>query len=129
MAASPDDKPKENIFHIMDGIIEQIDKTKKIFIIMILSIMIIPPLSFAITFALFGPPFPFEGFRGPHREFEPAFPAFAFVRYVPFLIALFWLGFGIRQWFILSKWTKKYRQYKKMQEEIDKKLGDEQPES
>ncbi len=127
MAAGPDEKPKENIFQIMDGIIEQIDRTKKIFIIMILSIMIIPPISFAVTYSLFGPPFPFGGFHGPRGGVEP--PAFVFVRYVPFFIALFWLGFGIRQWFVLSKWTKKYKQYKKMQEEIDKKLGDEQPES
>ena len=45
----------------MDGIIDQLNVTKKIFIIMIITIMIIPPLSFAITFALFGPPFPFDG--------------------------------------------------------------------
>ena len=47
------------IFEIMDGIIAQLNKTKKMFIIMILTIMIIPPISFAVTFALIGPHFHF----------------------------------------------------------------------
>src|SRR3712207_6875034 len=35
---------------------------------------------------------------------------------------LFWLGIGIRQWFVFSKWTKKYKQYKDLQKKIDEKL-------
>ena len=35
----------ENLFKIMDGIIQQLNNTKKMFIIMIITIMIIPPLS------------------------------------------------------------------------------------
>jgi hypothetical protein len=50
-------KSKDNIFQIMDGIIAQLNRTKKMFIIMILTIMIIPPIAFAVTFALLGPPF------------------------------------------------------------------------
>ena len=56
-----DNKPKENIFRIMDGIITQLNRTKKMFIIMILTIMIIPPIAFALSFALLGPPFPLYG--------------------------------------------------------------------
>lgn len=55
-----DNKSKDSIFEIMDGIIAQLNKTKKMFIIMILTIMIIPPLAFAVAFALLGPPFPFH---------------------------------------------------------------------
>jgi hypothetical protein len=36
---------------------------------------------------------------------------------------------GVRQWLVLSKWTKKYEQYKELQKKIDEKLdydeGDE----
>jgi len=46
----------ENLFQIMDGIISQLNKTKKMFIIMILTLLILPPISFVITFALLGPP-------------------------------------------------------------------------
>jgi hypothetical protein len=117
---------KENLFQIMDGIIHQLNTTKKLFIVMILTIMIIPPLSFAITFALFGPPFPFDGggSRMLHERFGP--PQFghyfAIARFIPFLISLVWLGVGIRQWFVLSKWTKRYQRYKELQRKIDQKL-------
>ena len=37
---------------------------------------------------------------------------------------LVWIGIGIRQWFVLSKWTKKYKQFKELQKKIDEKLGD-----
>ena len=56
---SNDIKPRDNIFQIMDGIIAQLNRTKKMFIIMILTLMIIPPVAFAVTFALLGPPFHF----------------------------------------------------------------------
>jgi hypothetical protein len=49
-------------------------------------------------------------------------PAFGIARVVPFLISLIWSGIGIRQWFVLSKWTKKYERYKELQKKIDEKL-------
>jgi hypothetical protein len=51
------DKRRENIFEIMDNIIDQLNKTKKLFITMILIIMIIPPIAFVATFALVAHPF------------------------------------------------------------------------
>jgi hypothetical protein len=117
---------RENLFQIMDGIIHELNITKKIFIIMILTVMIIPPLSFVITFALFGPPFPFDGgSRMTHERFgsPPQFSHyFGIARFAPFLISLVWLGIGIRQWFVLSKWTKRYERYKELQRKIDQKL-------
>ena len=119
------DQPKENLFQIMDGIIHQLNRTKKMFIIMILTIMIIPPIAFAVTFVLLGPPFPFHDTGGPHDRFGPGFnPAFGIARVVPFLISLIWLGIGIWQWFVLSKWTKKYERYKELQKKMDEKLSD-----
>jgi hypothetical protein len=76
----------------VDGIIVRLNKTKKIFIIMIFTIMIILPITFAVTFALLGPPFPFHD-RGPPDRFGPGFnPAFGIARIVPFLISIIWLG-------------------------------------
>jgi hypothetical protein len=119
------DISRENIFQIMDAIIAQLNKTKKMFIIMILTIMIIPPIAFALTFALFGPPFHFD--EG--REFSEGFgdaqhlpPQIALARIIPILVSIIWLGIGIRQWFVLSKWSKKYERYKELQKRIDTKL-------
>ena len=121
-----DKRFRENIFQIMDGIITQLNRTKKMFIIMILTIMIIPPITFAVTFALIGPPFPFHD-RGPPDRFGPGFnPAFGIARIVPFLISIIWLGIGIRQWLVLSKWTRKYERYKELQKRIDEKLDFDQ---
>jgi hypothetical protein len=118
-------RSKENIFQIMDGIIAQLNRTKKMFIIMILTIMIIPPIAFALSFALLGPSFPFHG-GGPADRFGPGFnPAFGIARIIPFLISIIWLGIGIWQWFVLSKWTKKYERYKELQKKIDEKLNDD----
>jgi hypothetical protein len=115
----------ENLFQIMDGIISQLDKTKKMFILMIITILILPPISFVVTFAIFGPPMFFDG--GMHHE-GFGYGAggfghgFALARTIPILIFLIWLGIGIRQWFVLSKWAKRYKHYKELQEKIDKKL-------
>jgi hypothetical protein len=119
-------KSKDNIFEIMDGIIAQLNKTKKMFIIMILTIMIIPPISFAVTFALVGPPFPFHDRGIASNSFGPNFnPVFGIARMIPFLISIVWLGVGIWQWFVLSKWTKRYQRYKELQKSIDEKLSNE----
>jgi hypothetical protein len=114
----------ENLFQIMDGIISQLNKTKKMFIIMILTLLILPPISFVISFALLGPPMFFGGGSRMHPEgFGPGDGhGFVLARAVPILIFLIWLGIGIRQWFVLSKWTKKYERYKELQKKVDEKL-------
>lgn len=121
-----DNKPGDNIFQIMDGIIAQLNRTKKMFIIMILTLMIIPPIVFAVTFSLLEPPFHFDaGSRGgPSDDFGPL-PQIAVGRIVPILVSVVWLGIGIRQWFVLSKWSKKYERYKELQKRVDEKLDDD----
>lgn len=118
-----DEKSTDNIFKIMDGIIFQLNRTKKMFIIMILTVMILPPLIFLITTSVFDPPF--EHMPKPGHSGTPPFWSF---KHIPLMISLVWLGIGIRQWFVLSRWTKKYGKYKELQEEIDKKLDDEEKE-
>ncbi|MFL6338578.1 MAG: hypothetical protein ACJ718_05665 [Nitrososphaeraceae archaeon] len=136
MAASPTDPNKErkkedrneNLFEIMDGIISQLNKTKRMFILMIITILILPPISFVITFAVFGPPTFFNdgnsGIRHEGFRFGPGGfgHGFALTRIIPILIFIIWFGIGIRQWFVLSKWTKRYERYKELQKKIDEKL-------
>ena len=119
MADSEKKKGDENLFQIIDGIISQLNRTKKMFIIMILTLMILPPISFVITFALLGPPMFFGGGGTHPGGFGHGF---GLARAVPIVIFLIWLGIGIRQWFVLSKWTKKYERYKELQKKIDEKL-------
>ena len=50
-----DNKRTENLLEIMDGIIDQLNNTKRLFIAMILTLMIISPLVFVIIFKLLEP--------------------------------------------------------------------------
>lgn len=118
----------ENLFQIIDGIIDQLNNTKRMFIIMILSAMIITPLSFALTFAFFGPPYEerwWHGGPGPHI---PGGAAFGAARLIPIVLVVVWLGIGLRQWLILNKWTARYEAYKELQRKIDEKLDFEKDE-
>jgi hypothetical protein len=121
--------PDDNLFQIIDGIISQLNKTKKMFILMILTLMILPPISFVIAFAVLGPPMFFGNGNGGGVHFGQFGHGFALVRIVPIIVFLVWLGIGIRQWFVLSKWTKKYEHYKELQRKIDEKLDYENDES
>jgi energy-coupling factor transporter transmembrane protein EcfT len=121
---SDDLGPDTNIFKIMDSIIYQLNKTKKMFIIMILTIMILPPIGLLIGSLIFAPPYedttPPKNIQYGGQKYYKILN----LRIVPLVISAAWLGIGIRQWFILSKWTKKYERYKKLQEEVNKKLDD-----
>lgn len=125
--ASNDDKPVENIFRAMDEIVYQLNKTKKLFILMIVSFVVIVPLTHFITFLVLGETIPGDRFdeRGPpfDRGGPPDNPSFRVVQAVVLVTVLVWIGIGIRQWFLLSRWTKKYNHYKELQKKIDEKLG------
>ena len=138
------DKQRENVFEILDGIMLQLSRTKKMFLIMILTVLIIPPVALLVMTSIFEPPFEqqFEQRlqerldRGqitpdeynniknkvidgrPHRLLHPQ-------QVIIFAISIVWLGIGIRQWIVLSKWDKKYKQFKEDQKEIDKKFEDD----
>lgn len=103
--SSGKDKPAENIFQIVDGIVYQLNKTKKLIIILIIAIVVSIPLSFHITFTLLESPFHFGA-----------------ARLIPILLVIAFIVIGVRQWLVLSKWTKKYEEYKALQKRIDEKL-------
>ena len=134
MAADPTkEKPVENIFRITDEIVHQLNKTKKMVILMIVSIVIVLPVTHIITFAVIGETVfdddgeggpPFDDRSGGGSGGPPDSPAFRIVQAVVIGTILFWIGVGIRQWFVLSKWTKKYKQYKQLQKKVDEKLMD-----
>ena len=122
MAQSKDNKPIQNIFQIMDEIIRQINKSKKMFLIMIISIIVVIPGTFIVTFALAGGSF-FWNDGGPPPHGGPlGSSAFGIARVIVIVFVLAWIAVGIRQWFVLSKWTQRYEIYKELQKKIDQKL-------
>ncbi|MEK6946317.1 MAG: hypothetical protein AABX32_01815 [Nanoarchaeota archaeon] len=139
---------RENIFEILDGIMFQLSRTKKMFLIMIITILIIPPIALLVMTSIVEPPFEqqfeqrlqerleqgqitpeeYDNIKNkivddrPSRLLHPP-------QLIIFVISSVWLGIGIRQWIILSRWDKKYRQFKEEQKEIDKNFEDDNDEN
>ena len=148
MSKSNKDKKRDSIFEIMDGMMFQLSKTKKMFMIMILTTLIIPPIALLAMTSAFDSPFNDrfdqrleerinERCRQDHLTknecdtiknrlidrnrnqvlLQPP-------QLLIFAISLVWLGIGIKQWFSISKWDKKYQKFKEKQDQVDKKLDD-----
>ena len=156
MADSDKDKRNGNIFEIIDNVMFHLNTTKKMFLIMIISTLILPPIVVigvvSVTDPAEHPKAIFhnqlleqlkngeitqeefiERFEDKmqHKKFKDM--GFGKLQKNPLhlvllIVAVFWLGFGIRQWYVLSSWGKKYENYKKRQEELDKQLDDDSEE-
>ena len=132
VAESKDNKPTQNIFQIMDEIVRHLNRTKKMFLVMIVSVVVVVPGTFIVTFALLGANsfwsgVPSDGpddIGGPPDE-----SAFGLARGIVIAFLLAWIIIGIRQWFVLSKWTQRYEIYKELQKKIEKKLDYESNEN
>ncbi len=94
--------PYENLPEMLDNVIRQLDFTRKIIIIMVLSFIIIVPIIAYI------------GFLSQRTA--------GVGLYIPIIggaVFLAWLGVGIRQWIVFSKWLRKFRLYKERQKELE----------
>ena len=127
-------KSTQNIFQIMDEIVRNLNRTKRMFLIMTVSVIVVVPGTFIVTFALLGgnsfwsggPP----GGGGPDDDGGPPDEsAFGIARAIVIVFLLAWIVIGIRQWFVLSKWTQRYEIYKEMQKKVDEKLDYESKEN
>lgn len=119
MTSGPDEKekdgnnvPAENLLRITDELVRQVDRTKRLVVIMIVAVVVAIPVAWHVAPLV-------SGSQGSFRA----------IGYVTIVVALVFLAVGIRQWMVLSKWTKRYRKYKLLQEKVDKRLDFESEES
>lgn len=121
-----DDRGPGNLFKIIDGIVFEMNRTKRMFMIMIISILIIPPVFLFVSSVILVPPFEREQRPAGHLQGDGGAGEFFIrlfsLRNLPLIISLVWLGVGIRQWIVLSDWTKRYERYRRRQAEIEKEL-------
>ena len=96
---------RENLLEILDNVIHQIDFTKKMVIIMVLSFVIIAPI-----IAYIGVMSQSTAAVG---IFIPIIGGAAFI---------VWLGIGIRQWKVFSRWKRKYQEFKGLQKKVEESL-------
>jgi len=102
-----------SIFKTMDDMVEQINKTKKVFMILLITI-IIPPVILEIMFTVLD-----LSYESLHSESGDV------IHYILFVVFIvIWLGLGGRYLFVLNKLTKKYQEFKESQEKLDKKLNE-----
>lgn len=99
------DVTSENILRIADELVQQVDRTKKMVIVMIVAIIVGVPVSWHVTPYLLGTPYNFR-----------------VAGIVSIVIATVFVILGVRQWLIFSKWTERYKAYKELQRKIDEKL-------
>ena len=92
----------ENLPEMIDNVIRQLDFTRKITIIMVLSFIIIVPIIAYIGLLS-----------------QSTAGVGVYIPIIGGAVFLVWLGVGIRQWIVFSKWLRKFRLYKKRQKELE----------
>lgn len=149
MSKDKKNKENENIFEILDGIMLQLSKTKKMFLIMIITTLIIPPIALLAISSAYDFPYQDQFKKDLDAHLQSQLDSGAITKdehdmikekiskrenlnpllrphqFIIFAISIIWLAVGIRQWVVLSKWDKRYKQFKENQKKIDKKFEDE----
>jgi energy-coupling factor transporter transmembrane protein EcfT len=92
----------ENLPEMIDNVIRQLDFTRKIIIIMVLSFVIIVPIIAYIGLLS-----------------QSTAGVGVYITIIGGAVFLAWLGVGIRQWIVFSKWLRKFRLYKERQKELE----------
>lgn len=99
------DITNENILRIADELVRQVDRTKKLVIIMVLAVIVGVPFSWHVSPLLLGSPYNFQ-----------------LAGVVTIIIAAVFLGVAVWQWTVFTRWTERYKAYKELQKKIDEKL-------
>jgi len=102
-----------SIFKTMDDMVEQINKTKKVFMILLVTI-IIPPVILEIIFTVLD-----ISYESLHSESGDVIHTIVFIMFIGI-----WVGLGGRYLIVLNKLTKRYQEFKESQEKLDKKLNE-----
>jgi uncharacterized membrane protein len=101
-SSSKEGTAHQNLPEMIDNVIRQLDFTRKIIIIMVLSFVIIVPIIAVLGVMS-------QSTAGVGK----------FIPIIGGAVFLAWLGVGIRQWIVFSKWLRKFRLYKERQKELE----------
>lgn len=108
-AKAPDegaeDVLSENILRIADELVRQVDRAKKLVVVMLLALIVGVPVGWHVAGAISG-----------------SKDSFMIIGYATILLAVAFVIVGVRQWQTLSKWTERYKAYQELQRKIDAKL-------
>jgi hypothetical protein len=107
VSSNPSTKPTthENLLEILDNVIHQLDFTKKMIIIMVASFFTVTPITAIVINVIAN-----------RTDLQFLIPL------VTVLVFVAWLGVGIRQWIVFSKWKRRYQEFKAMQKKVEESL-------
>jgi hypothetical protein len=110
---------RENILSLMDSFIEQITSIRKTLLGVSISALILAPFAIGLSVYLIIHPSFFA-----ILEIENEFGSVLSVLLgAVLIISSIWLISGIRQYKSISSWSKRYSEYKKEKEDLDRKIA------
>lgn len=110
---------RQDILALLDGFIQQIHNIRRILLGMSISAIVLGPLAIALSiYLLLHPSF----FAILERENEFGLVLTALLVAV-IITSGIWLVTGMRQYYSMSQWKKRYDEYRKEKEAIDKKIA------
>ncbi len=110
---------RQDILALLDGFIQQIHNIRRILLGMSVSAIILGPLAIALSiYLLLHPSF----FAILERENEFGLVLTVLLGAV-IIISGIWLVTGIRQYYSMNQWKKRYDEYLKEKEAIDRKIA------
>ena len=110
---------RQDILALLDGFIQQIHNIRRILLGMSVSAIVLGPLAIALSIYLLLHPSFFA-----ILEWENEFGLVLTVLLGAVIITSgIWLVTGIRQYYSMSQWKKRYEEYLKEKEAIDKKIA------
>ena len=118
-ASSTNAAARENILSLMDNFIEQITSIRKTLLGVSVSALLLAPLAIGLSAYLILHPSFFA-----ILEIENEFGlVLSILLGAVLIISSIWLISGIRQYKSISSWSKRYNEYKREREDMDKKIA------
>ena len=110
---------RQDILSLLEGFIQQMQNIRRILLGMSVSAIVLGPLAIALSiYLLFHPSF----FAILDRENEFGLILTVLLGAV-IIISGVWLVTGIRQYYSMSQWKKRYEEYRTEKEAIDRKIA------
>ncbi|MDQ3840801.1 MAG: hypothetical protein M3297_16230 [Thermoproteota archaeon] len=119
MSSTGTEAARENILSLMDSFIEQITSIRKTLIGVSVSALLLAPLAIGLSAYLILHPSFFA-----ILEIENEFGlVLSILLAAVLIISSVWLVSGIRQYKSISSWSKRYEDYKREKEDMDRKIA------
>lgn len=119
ISASSTNAARENILSLMDSFIEQITSIRKTLLGVSISALFLAPLAIGLSAYLILHPSFFA-----ILEIENEFGlVLSILLGAVLIISSIWLVSGIRQYKSMSSWSKRYKEYKKEKQDMDRKIA------